>query len=119
MNGYVQLLIDNGVNIFDMKLEVATLLFLGFTKDYIFDLNLYTNFELLKGGFTTNDLLSRGINGLTPTNSEELLFALNSEFTNIYINQDLSIDFKNIVNGNHIVKKITNIGNKISHITHV
>lgn len=119
MNGYVQLLIDNGVNIFDMKLEVATLLFLGFTKDYIFGLNLYTNFELLKGGFTTNDLLSRGINGLTPTNSEELLFALNSEFTNIYINQDLSIEFKNIVNGNHIVKKITNIGNKISHITHV
>ena len=124
-NGYYNLLIANGVNISNIKLEVSTLLFLEFTKDYIFGLEdetfkkVYTNFELLKGGFTTNDLLLRGINGLTPTNSDELLFALNSEFTNIYINQDLSIDFKNIVTGNHILKKITNISNKITRIIYV
>ena len=118
-------MIANGVNISNIKLEVSTLLFLEFTKDYIFGLEdetfkkVYTNFELLKGGFTTNDLLLRGINGLTPTNSDELLFALNSEFTNIYINQDLSIDFKNIVTGNHILKKITNISNKITRIIYV
>ena len=42
-----------------------------------------------------------------------------SEYSDdLYLNDDKN-DFKNIVNGNHIVKKITNIGNKISHITHV
>ena len=115
-NGYYELLIENGVNVSNIKLEVSTLLYLGFTKDYIINLALYTNFELLTGGFTTNDLISRGIISLTPTNSEELLIALNSEFTNIYINQNLRIEFTKIMSGNSIAKKLRNTTNMSSHI---
>jgi alpha-tubulin suppressor-like RCC1 family protein len=113
-DGYYELLQQSNIDIFsyDNSLTVASLLQINFTKEYIYNLNRFTIFQLIEGGFTQSDLRPKGIYYLTPTNSYELRVSLNSDYTDIYINQDLMIVFNNIINGSNKNKFIKDGSNK-------
>jgi alpha-tubulin suppressor-like RCC1 family protein len=113
-DGYYELLQQSNIDIFtyDSSVTVASLLQINFTKEYIYNLNRYTIFQLIEGGFTQSDLRPRGIYYLNPTNSYELRVSLNSDYTDIYINQDLILVFNNLINGSNKNKFIKDGSNK-------
>lgn len=125
-DGYYELLQQSGFDIFlyDDSVTVASLLKTGiFTKEQIYNLrkNLdrrYTIFQLIEGGFTQSDLNPKGIYFLTPTNSYELEVSLKSDFTDIYINQDLVLNFNKLINGSNTNKFLKDGSNKNVKITH-
>ena len=111
-DGYFELLQQLNIDIFSYDVTVANLIKFNFTKDYIYNLGRYSIFQLIEGGFTKGDLNAKGIHFLTPTNSYELQISLNSDFTDIFINQDLIINFKNLANGSNISKLLKDGSNK-------
>jgi len=124
-DGYYTLLQEAGIDIFlyDDSITVASLLKLGFTKEYVYNLrkNLdrrFTIFQLIEGGFTKFDLNPKGIYFLTPKNSYELRVSLNSDFSDIRINQDLIINFNILTSGNNNSKFLKNYSNKSVKITY-
>ena len=106
-------MIESGYDVFSYNISVYSLLKSGkFTKEFIFNLGRYTVFEMIEGGFTQFDLNPKGYYFLTPTNSYELRVSLNSDFTDIYINQNLLLNFGNLINGNTNQKRIKDITTK-------
>jgi alpha-tubulin suppressor-like RCC1 family protein len=125
-DGYYELLQQSGIDIFsyDDSVTVASLLKNGFTKEYIYNLrkNLdrrFTIFQLIEGGFTQSDLNPKGVYFLTPTNSYELRVSLNSDFTDIRINQDLILNFNKLINGSNSSKFLRDYANKNVKITYI
>jgi alpha-tubulin suppressor-like RCC1 family protein len=119
-DGYYELLQQSNIDIFvyDNSVTVASLLNINFTKEYIYNLGRYTIFQLIEGGFTQSDLNPRGIYYLTPSNSYELKVSLKSDFTDIYINQDLMIDFNNLINNSNTNKFLKDGSNKSIKISY-
>ena len=111
-DGYYELLIQSGIYIFLYDVSVSNLLKINFTKEYIYNLDRYSIFELIEGGFTKFDLNPKGIFFLTPSNYYELDVSLKSDFTDIYINQDLLLNFNKLINGSKNAKFLRDGSNK-------